>query len=89
MIDTAAAKTSEHYRERINHLGDVIDGASGERDLAMYRAHQRGATLEQIARWALTDVDEVRRIVESLSHEPDIDEWGDGPRYIEVYRHTY
>lgn len=86
MIDTDGSRTSEHYRDRISHLCDVIDGANGERDVAIFRAYQAGVTPEAIARWALIDVDEVRRIVESLSREPDIDDWSDGPCYMEIYR---
>jgi hypothetical protein len=76
---------AEHYRRRISDLGDVIDGARAGRELAMYRAHQHGATPEEIARWALIDVADVRNTIELLGkEEPAIDEWSDAPHYIEI-----
>jgi len=76
----------EQYRRRITQLGDVIDGARAARDLAIYRAHQHGATPEENARWALIDVDDVRGVVELLHQEPGVEEWTDGPCYVEIHR---
>ncbi len=79
----------EHYRKRIQHLGEVIDEASAFRDVAMYRAYQLGMTAEQIARLTLLDLAEVRETLADLGREPDIDECGDGPRWLRCYPKAY
>ena len=39
-------------RHRLERLIHAIDGATGERDLVMYRAVKHGASIEDVARWA-------------------------------------
>jgi hypothetical protein len=75
------------YQERIRHLGRVIDSASADRELAMLRAHELGATHEEIARWALAKVPDVRSVIDSLAKEEGVEEWGDGPDYLAVWPH--
>ncbi|MQA24313.1 MAG: hypothetical protein GEU94_02320 [Micromonosporaceae bacterium] len=79
----------EHYCDRIRELTRVMEGAAAERDLAMYRAWQRGMPPEQVARLASEEPDEVRRTVTVLDREEDIDEWGEGPTWIKFYRKTW
>jgi hypothetical protein len=52
------------------------------RDLAIYRAHRRGASDEQLAEWADMEVAEVRVIVGEIHPDRDgIDLDRDGPRW--------
>jgi hypothetical protein len=69
-------------RERIRDFNELIQGAIGGRDLAIYRAHRRGASDEQLAEWADMDVAEVRSIVAEVHPDRDgIDLDRDGPRW--------
>jgi hypothetical protein len=69
-------------RERIRDFNELIQGATGGRDVAIYRAHRRGASDEQLAEWADMDVAEVRVIVGEIHPDRDgIDLDRDGPRW--------
>jgi hypothetical protein len=87
MPDVTEQPTTNPYRDRIRHLGHVIDNASADRELAMLRAHQHGATHEEIAHWALTGVPDVRSVIDSLTKEEGVEEWPDGPEYVTLWPH--
>jgi hypothetical protein len=65
----------EHYRKLLFQLRDTIDTVACDRRLAMYRAHQHGLTVDEIAHHAGTDVDDVQHAITTLGNEPDVDEW--------------
>lgn len=79
----------QHYRKHIRHLGEVIDEASAFRDVAIFRAHQLGLSTEQIARLTSLDTAEVHEVITDLGREPDIDQCGDGPRWLRCYPKAY
>jgi hypothetical protein len=87
MPDVTGQPTTNPYRDRIRHLGHVIDDASADRELAMLRAHQHGATHEEIARWAFAEVPDVRSVIDALVKEEGVQEWSDGPDYVAFWRH--
>ncbi len=86
VVRTDSGARLEHYRQRIRDLGQVVAAAGCDRDLAIFRAHQCGATQEDLARLALVDVAEVAQVIDSLRREPEIDEWSDGPDWVRLYR---
>ncbi len=81
MIDT----TRRDYGKRIRHLTRVLEDVSGDRDLAMYRAHQHGMSYEQVALLALATVDQVRETIVLLRLEEDVDGWDDGPVWVGMH----
>lgn len=86
--DEKGDQERQRLGERIRDLRRVMEGAEAERDLAMYRAHQGGMPMEQIASVALLPVEDVRREITLLSREDDIDEWAEGPTWREFYPHN-
>jgi hypothetical protein len=87
MPDVTEQQPASPYQDRIRDLGRVIDSASADRELAMLRAHEHGATHEEIARWALTKVPDVRSVIDSLAKEDGVEEWSDGPDYVALWPH--
>ncbi|GAB2884558.1 hypothetical protein [Streptomyces mayteni] len=65
----------------------VLEDATADREIAVFRAHEHGAAQEEIARWALLGPAEVRTIVDGLRKEEDVADWPDGPDYLAVWPH--
>ncbi|MFI6761430.1 hypothetical protein ACIBF5_20060 [Micromonospora sp. NPDC050417] len=83
-VDPASRRT--YYRNRVRDLRRLLEEVDAERCLAVFRAHQYGATPEEIAQVALLDPADVRQTIDALGGEPDIDQWDDGPDWVRIYR---
>ncbi|BCJ34496.1 hypothetical protein Athai_19990 [Actinocatenispora thailandica] len=69
-------------RARIRDFSDLIHGSIACRDVAIYRAHRRGATDAQLAAWAELEVAEVRAIVQDVHADREgIELDRDGPHW--------
>ncbi|GAA2065236.1 hypothetical protein N0X72_04925 [Streptomyces carpaticus] len=77
--------SAAYYLDRIQRLSHVVDDASADRDLAVLRAHERGASHQEIARRAHLKPAEVEAVVTALLAEEDIADWCDGPDYLPAY----
>ena len=76
----------ERLLDRIDRLTRAIDGASGERDLAMYLAIQAGAAITDVARVAILDPAEARSIIDQIAADP-ADTHHEGPEYRAFWPH--
>ncbi|MGW7296160.1 hypothetical protein ACWGIB_27705 [Streptomyces xiamenensis] len=77
--------SAAYYLDRIRRLSHVVDDVTADRDLALLRAYERGASHQEIARRADLKPAEVEAVVTSLLAEEDIADWYDGPDYLPVY----
>jgi hypothetical protein len=76
--DSACQRTDnlvEHYGRLLFKLSDAIDSVHCDRRLAMYRAYQHGMEPTEIARRARVEIADVQDAIETLSKEPDVDDW--------------
>jgi predicted transcriptional regulator len=74
------------FIDRLGHLAEVLVQINDDRDLIMFRAHQHGASLEQIATWADTSVETVQRAIDLLSRPGcRTEEWCVGPKWLKWY----
>jgi hypothetical protein len=74
----------EHYGKLLFELSDAVTMVQGDRRLAMFRAHQHGMAVAEIARRAHAEVAEVQAAIDTLSREPGTDDWSIArwvPRY--------
>jgi hypothetical protein len=65
----------ERYGKLLFELGDILDSVRCDRRLVMYRAHQHGMEVAEIARRSHTEIAEVQDAIDTLSGEPEVDEW--------------
>lgn len=65
----------EHYGKLLFELSDTITSVQHDHRLAMYRAHQHGMPPEEIARRAHANLGDVEDAIDTLSREPEADEW--------------
>lgn len=65
----------EHYGRLLFELSDVVDSVQGDRRLAMFRAHQHGMEVAEIARRANVEITVAEGAIDTLSREPDVNNW--------------
>jgi hypothetical protein len=75
----------ERYGKLLFELSDILDSVRCDRRLVMYRAHQHGMELAEIARRSHAELSEVQGAIDTLSVEPEADDWEIAtwvPRYL-------
>ncbi|MFE1362109.1 MULTISPECIES: hypothetical protein [Streptomyces] len=88
--DTSNEPTrAEFYLDRVRRLSHIVEEVTSDRDLAVLRAHEHGASHQEIARRADFKTADVDTVVTTLLAEEDIADWCDGPDYLPVWRHHY
>lgn len=77
------------FIDRLSHLARVLTEASDDRDLIMFRAHQNGASVEEIANWAETNVETVQRAIDLLTGVGcSTEDWCVGPKWLKWYPYS-
>ncbi len=85
-VEAAYEDEVGHWTQRIRHLTRVMEDVGADRELAMYRASQRGVEVGEIAHLALLEAAEVERMLAMCRRDPDIDSFSEGPDWVRFYR---
>lgn len=88
-LDPAPVATVEEecafWQKRLQQLTEIWQGVRAERDIAMYRLHQRGVSHDQIARWADESVGAVEEMLAIAAHDDNMAHFLPGPLWREFW----